>query len=161
MQTTGQDQATHNIQGLKALRELVDIVQWQSGPKLDTIQTEIQNCLLKIDDLRKQLPRARENAILRCLNFSQISWRYEEVPLAFQQTYQWIFQNSSEESAWDDFTGHLIDKDVTAPYWVNGKAGSGKSTLMKFIVNDARTLQALTSRAGNEQLFGANFSFGT
>lgn len=39
----------------------------------------------------------------------------------------------------------LIDwlKQGQKIYWINGKAGSGKSTLMKFIVNDARAARAL------------------
>lgn len=36
-----------------------------------------------------------------------------------------------------------LQKDASGPYWISGKAGSGKSTLMKFIITDDRTKTAL------------------
>ncbi|TAQ87101.1 hypothetical protein B7494_g4578 [Chlorociboria aeruginascens] len=158
LKADGQGQVAQGIEGTRALQALVDIIQSQSGPRLDTIQFEMQKCLGKIDDLRKELPQTREDAIMRWLNFRQMSWRYEEIPLAFIQTFQWIFQRARDD-LWDDFTAHLTQKDVTLPYWINGKAGSGKSTLMKFIVDDPRTMEALRKWAGGEQLLVVKFFF--
>lgn len=43
-------------------------------------------------------------------------------------------------------------------YWITGKPGSGKSTLMKFLYQDPETLKALETWAGgNELLIGAYF----
>ncbi|CVL03615.1 uncharacterized protein FMAN_15097 [Fusarium mangiferae] len=42
---------------------------------------------------------------------------------------------------WDSFSNWL--KSDLPVYWISGKPGSGKSTLMKFIVSDSRTLDAL------------------
>ncbi len=55
------------------------------------------------------------------------------MPLAYQKTFQWIFRSTSESTAWDNFTSYLSRTDINTPYFINGKAGSGKSTLMKFI----------------------------
>ncbi|KAF2005793.1 hypothetical protein P154DRAFT_559504 [Amniculicola lignicola CBS 123094] len=44
-------------------------------------------------------------------------------------------------------------------YWISGKAGSGKSTLMKFIVQDARFMEALSSWAGDVPLIVTSFYF--
>lgn len=158
LKTDGQIQVAQGVNGTRALHALVDIIQTQSEPRMITIQTEIQNCLQKIDGLRKELPQTRVDTILKWLNFRQMSWRYEEVPLAFLQTFQWIFQ-PAQGDLWDDFTAHLTRKDITVPYWINGKAGSGKSTLMKFIVDDPRTEEALRRWAGDEQLLVVNFFF--
>lgn len=38
-----------------------------------------------------------------------------------------------------------LQEDVNSLYWVSGKPGSGKSTLMKFIENDRRTKKALNT----------------
>jgi hypothetical protein len=46
---------------------------------------------------------------------------------------------------------------VRSPYWINGKAGSGKSTLMRFIYCSPCTQQALHKRAGNLELETASF----
>ncbi|KPM38309.1 hypothetical protein AK830_g8218 [Neonectria ditissima] len=52
--------------------------------------------------------------------------------------------NDSKESydnRWDSFTGWL--KSSNRIYWCSGKLGSGKSTLMKYIISDPRTQKAL------------------
>src|SRR2546421_12960327 len=41
---------------------------------------------------------------------------------------------------------------VRSPYWINGKAGSGKSTLMRFVYCSPCTQQALHKRTGNLEL---------
>ncbi|KAF4624989.1 hypothetical protein G7Y89_g13181 [Cudoniella acicularis] len=158
LKAEGAGQAAQGVESTKALQALVDIIQSQSGPKLDEIQSQIQQCLGKVESLRKEVPQTKENDIMKWLNFRQMSWRYEEVPLAFQQTFQWIFQQSREDP-WDNFADHLTKENVTVPYWINGKAGSGKSTLMKFIVNDPRTEEALRIWADGEQLLVLNFFF--
>ncbi|KAH7076026.1 hypothetical protein FB567DRAFT_503838 [Paraphoma chrysanthemicola] len=45
------------------------------------------------------------------------------------------------------------------PYLINGKAGSGKSTLMKFIVEHPRTKAALKNWAGRDELVVLHFFF--
>ncbi|KAI0552442.1 hypothetical protein F4679DRAFT_89292 [Xylaria curta] len=50
---------------------------------------------------------------------------------------------------WSNFRQWL--REDTSMYWISGKAGSGKSTLMAHIVNDRRTLHDLNIwREGNE-----------
>ncbi|KUJ15134.1 uncharacterized protein LY89DRAFT_587891, partial [Mollisia scopiformis] len=44
-------------------------------------------------------------------------------------------------------------------FWIKGKAGSGKSTLMKFLSNHPETLNHLRAWAGNQQLITARFFF--
>ncbi|KUJ11274.1 uncharacterized protein LY89DRAFT_674608 [Mollisia scopiformis] len=158
LKTDSQGRVLQGSEGTRALQALVDIIQLQSGPRLDTIQSEIEKCLKKIDDLRRKLPHTAEDDILRWLNFRQMSWRYEEVPLPYQQTFQWIFQ-PSRDGLWDDFNAHLTHQNTVLPYWINGKAGSGKSTLMKFVVDDCRTEEALRRWAGDKQLLVVNFFF--
>ncbi|KAF2177303.1 hypothetical protein K469DRAFT_644493 [Zopfia rhizophila CBS 207.26] len=49
--------------------------------------------------------------------------------------------------------------DIVAPYFINGKAGSGKSTLMKFIVNNNSTREALSRWADSDEVLVINFFF--
>jgi hypothetical protein len=44
-------------------------------------------------------------------------------------------------------------------YWITGKPGSGKSTLMKYLYNDPRTLEHLSAWAGRKALVMAGFFF--
>jgi hypothetical protein len=44
-------------------------------------------------------------------------------------------------------------------YWIGGKAGSGKFTLMKFLCDHPRTKQELCEWAGQKQVVMASFFF--
>lgn len=146
---------------LQTTRLLTDAIRKKAEPKLDKVRQQVDECLRRIDHLRQELPHicTREKAILNWLNFRQMTWRYEEVPLAYQQTYRWIFQPPSSDLSWDDFAAHLSE-DVDAPYFVNGKAGSGKSTLLKYIVEHPDTQKLASKWAGpNHSLLMLNFFF--
>jgi hypothetical protein len=142
---------------------LADAVKEQSFEKLESIQNGIQVCLTAILALRQDWmsydgAKDRERDILKWLDFRQNSWRYEGVDHAYQKTYEWIFNESSKDLEWDSFTDHLRF-DVEEPYFINGKAGSGKSTLMKFIHNHTKTKQALREWAGPRKLVVLHFFF--
>lgn len=54
---------------------------------------------------------------------------------AHPDTLNWIFKDpSAENRRWDNFGQWLQSKDQL--YWITGKMGSGKSTLMKYISED-------------------------
>lgn len=58
---------------------------------------------------------------------------------------------------WSDFVNWLEgEEDV---YWITGKPGSGKSTLMKYLYNDRRTLSHLQNWSGSFPLVTAGFFF--
>ncbi|KAI9857130.1 MAG: hypothetical protein M1813_008621 [Trichoglossum hirsutum] len=154
-----QTHGAENAETIAAIQSLVDNVQQQPRLGFDTIQAQIQGCLKTIESLRQGLPQTGERAILAWLNFRQMSWRYEDVPLAYQKTFQWIFQKPSSDRGWDDFTTHLTGINITAPYFINGKAGSGKSTLMKFIIDHSKTKDALIEWANTEELLVVKFFF--
>jgi hypothetical protein len=141
------------------IQPMMDILQGQAGPKLDAISAQIQGCLNEVEGLRRRMHQTRERAILTWLNFRQISWRYEEIPVAYKRTFRWIFSKPPSDNGWDDFTAHLLRKDVDTPYFINGKAGSGKSTLMKFIVNHHDTKKHLAQWAEQDKLIVAKFFF--
>jgi hypothetical protein len=70
--------------------------------------------------------------ILESLRYDAINLRYEAVPEAHEQTFAWILQpnHGETESEWSDFAQWLQEGEGI--FWINGKAGSGKSTLMKY-----------------------------
>lgn len=54
------------------------------------------------------------------------------VAKAHESTFRWIFEDSSDEQRrWSNFKKWLTSESQL--YWITGKAGSGKSTLMKYI----------------------------
>ena len=63
---------------------------------------------------------------LESLNSANARRRIENVEEAFGETCEWIFDPKLGFQDW------LKGKDVRTRYWIQGKPGSGKSTLMKF-----------------------------
>jgi hypothetical protein len=70
------------------LQELTNLFQSTIRSDLNAINKTVSNCLKQIDGVRLGLPQTREHAILTWLNFRQMTWRYEEVPVAFRKTFQ-------------------------------------------------------------------------
>jgi hypothetical protein len=96
--------------------------------------------------------------ILESLSFSTMTSRFDEVSEAYDNTFNWIFYDSTtQQRPWSSFRDWLIYG--TGVYWVNGKAGSGKSTLMRHIVDDPRIQQYLLQWAQERPLSKARFFF--
>lgn len=135
----------------EALKYLSEFAGLQGPPDftLNDLRAQIHKFLHKIDVVRRDLPQVcpRETRILNWLDFRQVTWRYDEVAEAYRETYRWVLEKPTREQCWDDFAAYLSTDDAD-PYFINGKAGSGKSTLMKFVVQHKRTAKLLSKWAG-------------
>ena len=122
---------------------------------------------LHIDDRRYE-------EILKSLFYPDISSRQEQVDSQFngiKDSYDWIFDDpqihglgshdegysQQQERRWDDFARWL--KSGHGVYWINGKAGSGKSTLMNHICNHSRRLELLGEWSSDRRLLTPTFFF--
>jgi hypothetical protein len=142
-----------------AIQVLIDTIQQQATSSLSSLQAHVDQCISSIEGLRSSLPHEAEQMILHWLSFRQRLWRYEEVPLAYRKTFEWIFEHPSCVDQWSDFSHHLSDHENFLPYLIMGKAGSGKSTLMKFVVEHWKTKPALARWAGPSKLLTLRFFF--
>ncbi|CAK7216772.1 hypothetical protein SBRCBS47491_002941 [Sporothrix bragantina] len=110
---------------------------------------------------------AKVQYLLRSLNFSTRAYRHEAIPEAHQTTFEWVFSNQMYAripDAGSDATTKTTEtpsnllawlKSGRGTFWVSGKAGSGKSTLMKFIAGHDKTRRALqrgNSASGAQKL---------
>ncbi|CAN9250015.1 unnamed protein product [Alternaria alternata] len=141
----------------------LDLKEIQKAVKIVDRGDEIQSCLAEINELRSEVPpdersRSRESEILRWLDFRQVFWRYESITKAYGQTYEWIHKSTTKHKNWSNFSLHLLE-DRSEPYFINGKAGSGKSTLMKFIFDSPKTQEALEEWAEESELVKLQFFF--
>jgi polynucleotide 5'-kinase involved in rRNA processing len=68
------------------------------------------------------------------LSPAELDFRTDQIEDPFQDTFKWVFDRSS-------FSNWL--QEGTGLFWVNGKPGSGKSTLMKYILNSQYTWDLL------------------
>jgi hypothetical protein len=71
-------------------------------------------------------------AFIDSLNLNHTSYRVEDIVSAHVRTFSWIYENLDLGFV----TWLRLSQGI---YWIRGKPGSGKSTLMKYIFNHQRT----------------------
>ncbi|KAH8714765.1 hypothetical protein BGZ61DRAFT_213997 [Ilyonectria robusta] len=96
-------------------------------------------------EYNRKIEQITETCILNSLKFDTINDRYRGIEIAHKSTidahkstFGWIFDRPGP-----GFVDWL--ESANGIFWVNGKAGSGKSTLMRFIADDARLSRHLNS----------------
>ena len=120
---------TGRLEGLP--RDSVGEGERQTGPA-ETNKTHIRTL---VDEM-----------VLESLRYPTMAARMENMEEAHVQTFDWIFQEcKSDEILWDSFFKWLTDS--SGIYWISGKAGSGKSTLMRYIYANPKTRRLLSSWA--------------
>ena len=111
----------------------------------------------------RQLPKqisisSDADALRNTLWFPEMYHRQEQIDDAHAETFQWIFCEPDDASRlWDNFVSWL--QDSSGLYWVNGKVGSGKSTMMNYISHEARTRSYLEKWSNGHLLVVANYFF--
>ncbi|KAH7166454.1 hypothetical protein EDB81DRAFT_853098 [Dactylonectria macrodidyma] len=101
-----------------------------------------------------------EETVLDSLVFPIMRDRETEIATAEASTFDWIFRDPrAKDRPWSNFQEWLASDSSTHLYWINGKAGSGKSTLMKYLVRHSQTKAGLTKWAGETKLLISSFFF--
>ncbi|KAI0167621.1 hypothetical protein BJ166DRAFT_238645 [Pestalotiopsis sp. NC0098] len=97
--------------------------------------------------------------LLHKLEFRNMADRERRISKAHQRTFDWIFQDPAADSRpWSSFKDFLGDP-TNKLYWITGKPGSGKSTLMKYIRHHPQTTKLLKPWGGSENVIQAAFYF--
>ncbi|KAK8098705.1 uncharacterized protein PG998_011946 [Apiospora kogelbergensis] len=71
--------------------------------------------------------------ILDCLWFSLINHRKDTIDPAFHQTCDWLLTSLGKPNEPVDLLTSWLSSKSESIFWISGKAGSGKSTLMKYL----------------------------
>ncbi|KAI1773520.1 prion-inhibition and propagation-domain-containing protein [Hypoxylon cercidicola] len=101
-----------------------------------------------------------EKRVLRSLWFRTIDERRYSVELPHSKTLSWTLEPREaleNDIKWDNLSEWL--QTGTGIYWVSGKAGSGKSTLMKYVHGHQRTRSLLEQWAAGCPLTMVSFFF--
>lgn len=118
-----------------------------------------------------ELHKKINSALLHALDFTNRTHRQQEIAEAHQRTFSWIFDGQEgdgnghvtpgrETRPWSSFIEWLREgRNPRGIYWMNGKAGSGKSTLIRFVANHVETQRHLRYWAGNADLQVSSFFF--
>ena len=78
-----------------------------------------------------------QSQFIASLEYNDMIDRENRIATAHESTFQWIFQDDQSQDQqshslrWSSFREWLETDNQL--YWITGKAGSGKSTLMKFL----------------------------
>lgn len=135
------------IEGILNGRQVMELALQRCTDEIIQRQSKSEHAILEVPSAAADNNVAVEqfsiqNEVLNVLNFRRIDDRFEEVEQAHQKTFDWIFDDLKNcETQWDDL--HTFLKTGHGCYWLSGKAGSGKSTLMKFICRHKKTKLAL------------------
>jgi hypothetical protein len=109
-------------------------------------------------------------SFLQSLYFNDMFARQQSITPQSHGTYDWILSGDSPYKGRSDEKWVLQDAELRGRllrwlqsdqplFWINGKAGSGKSSLMSFIESDKRTKAALETWARTRKLYTFSFFF--
>lgn len=83
----------------------------------------------------------RDIAVLKSLAFRNSVARHDAIPEAHKQTFSWVFSDAANANTSSSLMNWLENGEGI--FWVSGKPGAGKSTLMKYIADHNKTREAL------------------
>lgn len=137
-------------------------MQLESVHHMEQLKADLRNCTVrqaddsnraqilirKLMDLAEEGRRvANEERILKSLEFDEWKRRFNDVHKAHTQTFDWMLEDSMDPAIPPTgFKDWLQNKNQI--YWISGKAGSGKSTLMKYLAENQSVTQYLQDWAG-------------
>ena len=128
----------------------------ESQPSLASISKGMRKILPAVSRLAVAGDQvAAEQAFLQNLSFREMDVRHAKIVATHSRTYEWIFQDNAHGGT--SFTRWLTSGQGC--FWVSGKPGSGKLTLMKLICGHDQTRQALLAWAGPMPLVTAKYFF--
>ena len=152
---------------LTILRKLENVYSMHTRSEQEKEDRD-QNMSLQLSQLSSNLRKlpetgeqsARESRILESLYYNRMEARQANIIDAHAQTFEWILdphQLSSGMASKGSFLEWLTNG--IGIFWITGKAGSGKSTLMKFLTHHRSTKQALQQWTDGKDLITADFYF--
>ena len=123
--------------------------------------SSLQRVNLLLHSLSEHARTARRIGVelqtITVLIFEDMRGRELEIMDANEDTFDWLYSESSDRPGPKHFSEWL--KEGHGIFWISGKPGSGKSTLMKHIFYNKRTTELLQAWAAEKRLVTANFYF--
>lgn len=137
-----------------------DLAMIRSIPQLKVIIKASTGVQPEIAVIAQKLIRSlSQKRVLNRLWFRSIDDRKANINERHSQTLNWALDPLETTQKWDNLAQWL--RIGTGLYWLAGKAGSGKSTLMKYLSNHPRTTTLLKEWAAQSELVTLQFFFYT
>ena len=141
--------------------EIIDVVQHTKHDISEGDSSKLLNSLASMT--REGKTSELNRSVLTSLCFESMTVRRSTAAEAHAKTFEWIYEDGDHQAAKIDprprmrFTKWL--KSDNGVYWICGKAGSGKSTLMKYLCKNHQTMNARELWAGSDNLITASYFF--
>jgi NACHT domain-containing protein len=103
---------------------------------LESVKTRTHAERLHQTSLATRAADEIRDRFVKSLWFQDINARRAAIEDAHLGTFEWLFESEEPEKAASFKTWILSDGPI---FWISGKPGSGKSTLMKFLVDNPQT----------------------
>jgi NACHT domain len=144
-------------------RQLSDLVSQEGITTRSVIAEEHKTTRdhfnLRFEDMRLiSFTEQKCKKFLESLYYPEIHQRQEQISDAHKQTFDFIFDRTGQGVRhWSNFVEWL--ETGAGIYWINGKVGSGKSTLMNYITTDPRTMDSLHVWSQSSPILTLTFFF--
>lgn len=125
----------HHESTMAAIKALPGQISAERGDMIDPIR-EVQNRLW----------------------YTRMADRLDDIEHAHKNTFNWIFSKTAPDRPDHNTFMNWMQKD-SGLFWISGRAGCGKSTLMKFLKLDELTHGAFEAWAGGKPLVMTTFFF--
>ncbi|KAL8652279.1 MAG: hypothetical protein Q9210_002777 [Variospora velana] len=135
--------------------------------ELEQGNNTVARLLANHKDILDRIERKLENnprttadqQLLDSLFFPEIDSREDQIQDASDGTCHWILNSTTDDrpKPWSNFRKWLETENGV--YWISGKPGAGKSTLMKYIVREDLTSQLLANWERGTDLLVITFFF--
>ncbi|KAG4274688.1 hypothetical protein FPRO04_09052 [Fusarium proliferatum] len=131
-----------NADGERWRKDLLGAIHNRSRPRLPTTTQ----------------PRGKAHIhkrLIRSIEFPDMDGREIRITKASKETFKWIYESpTTDVLPWASFRAFL-QREEAGVYWITGKPGSGKSTLMKYLIKNGRTYDLLRRWAPEGVITGA------
>ncbi|KAJ8125959.1 hypothetical protein O1611_g7679 [Lasiodiplodia mahajangana] len=153
------------LESEKTTKRMADIersiVEWKriDTESFQSISQLMQGLAHRMSNLEQSGREANDfQELLKSLYFDAIQTRQNAIEEAHTRTFEWMFNPPpSSNYRTTKFVEWLRGENNV--FWIQGKAGSGKSTLMKFLCQHREIQHHLTDWAQNKRLVVAQYFF--
>ncbi|KAF4466302.1 hypothetical protein FALBO_6836 [Fusarium albosuccineum] len=162
------DETTRNFS--QKLAEMLDNKAYKSREKADYFVSVIWDSKSLTDPTPPDTSKIADQTQIQKINttiassllFDTIGARELAIPEAHIKTFKWIFSEprigDDGQPLWSDFP-RWLESESEDIYWITGKPGAGKSTLMKHVLGKTSLRFHLEKWTGNLPLILAGFYF--
>ncbi|KAK6332351.1 hypothetical protein TWF696_003069 [Orbilia brochopaga] len=123
----------------------------------------------------KNVSRASLELFVRSFDFPDMNTRHRDTSEAHRRTFLWLLNDNSdidsiEDTIVPDYIKNLVSETASRfkswiqsnqpsanLFWISGKAGAGKSTLMKFLISHPHTRELLEKTHNTEPIILSHF----